>query len=116
MKINVNGTEVTIKWSNRALVNYENITGKSFTDCTTYNDVLVLFYSFILGSTKNTLELKWEDYNDWLDEDHEKALEERRPEAIVDFSEWWTGELERQNILSLELKAEGEEKKNLKDS
>ena len=111
MKINIKDQEVKIRWTSRALVNYENISGKSMTDCTTYNDVLIMFYSFILGSTRNELQLTWNEFNDWLDDDYEKSIEEQRPSVQVEFSNWYINELERQNYLSANMEVVAEEEK-----
>lgn len=112
MKINVKDKEVDLKWTNRGLVNYENISGKSMTDCTSYNDVLIMFYSFLQGSTKNTLQLTWDEFQDWLDDDYEKSIEEKREYVLTAFSNWYVKELERQNFLSANMEvAANDEKK-----
>lgn len=113
MKINIKDQEIEIRWTSRALMNYENLTQKSFTDVKNYNDVMILFYSFILGSTKNTLQLSWNEFCDWIDEDYEKSLSEHRQSVEIEFSSWYTSEIERQSSLSADMAVEvNNEKKN----
>lgn len=77
MEIVMNGKTISLKYSFRALMIYENITQKSFSP-KGLSDVIVFFYSVVVSSSKNTT-LSFDDFMDWLDEN---------PTAVAEFSEW----------------------------
>lgn len=79
MKVKINDREVELKYSFRSFMIYENITGKSFNP-TNLTDILVFFYSTILGSDKSA-ELKFDEFMDLID---------MHPELVTEFSEWLT--------------------------
>lgn len=91
MKINIKNKTVELKYGFRAMLIYEQIQGKSF-EPKTIGDVVVFFYSIVLGSTKD-FSLTYDDFLDWLDDN---------PSAVTDFSLWMqsiadTNSLLRQN-------------------
>ena len=76
MEIVIKNKEVSLKYSFRALMIYENITQKSFNP-KGISDVVVFFYTF-------------DDFIDWLD---------ANPTAISEFSVWLTSVFEAQSGL-----------------
>jgi hypothetical protein len=88
MKITIKGNTVSLKYSFRALMIYENITQKSFNP-KGISDVVVFFYSVVVASTKDTT-LSFDDFIDWLDDN---------ATAINDFSVWLTSVFNAQSGL-----------------
>ena len=79
MEIVIKNKEVSLKYSFRALMIYENITQKSFNP-KGISDVVVFFYAIVVASTKDTT-LSFDDFIDWLDDN---------ATAINEFSVWLT--------------------------
>lgn len=75
----INGKEIKLKYTFRALMIYEKITGESFSG-KGISEILIYFYSTIIASNKD-LTLTFEDFLDWLDDN---------PTALNDFTEWLT--------------------------
>ena len=88
MEIVIKNKEVSLKYSFRALMIYENITQKSFNP-KGISDVVVFFYSVVVASTKDTT-LSFDDFIDWLDDN---------ATAINDFSVWLTSVFNAQSGL-----------------
>ena len=88
MEITIKGNTVSLKYSFRALMIYENITQKSFNP-KGISDVVVFFYSVVVATTKDTT-LSFDDFIDWLDDN---------PTAINDFSVWLTSVFNAQSGL-----------------
>lgn len=59
MKIVIDNKEIELKYSFRALMIYEKITGNSFTNVTGLTEILVFMYSVIISSNKD-LSLTWD--------------------------------------------------------
>lgn len=79
MNITINEKTVSLKYSFRALMIYENITNKSFNP-KGISDVVIFFYSVVIATTKDNT-ITFDDFLDWLDDN---------PTAINDFSVWLT--------------------------
>ena len=77
MEISINNKTITLKYSLRAMMMYENITGGTLTP-SSLTDVITFFYCVVLASTKD-YSLKMEDFIDWLD---------ANPDTINEFGEW----------------------------
>ena len=103
MILKIKDKDVTLKYSFRSLMLYENIQNKSFTPSTT-TDVLVFMYCVIIGSEKD-LDFTFDEFLDMIDEDQT---------LVIKFSEWLTKEINKQNTLSAEEKEEESDKKKLK--
>lgn len=103
MILKIKDKNVTLKYSFRSLMLYENIQNKSFTPSTT-TDVLVFMYCVIIGSEKD-LDFTFDEFLDLVDEDQT---------LVIKFSEWLTKEINKQNTLSAEEKEEESDKKKLK--
>lgn len=101
MTVKIGDREVELKYSFRSLMLYENIQKKSFAPEST-TDVLVYMFCVILGSAKD-IDL---DFNAFLD------IVDETPSLVIEFSNWLTGEINKQNMLSPE--DDSEEKKKVK--
>ena len=88
MEIVIKNKTVSLKYSFRALMIYENITQKNFNP-KGISDVVVFFYSVVVASTKDTT-LSFDDFIDWLDDN---------ATAINDFSVWLTSVFNAQSGL-----------------
>ena len=96
MEIVIKNKEVSLKYSFRALMIYENITQKSFNP-KGISDVVVFFYAIVVASSKDTT-LSFDDFIDWLDDN---------PTAINDFSVWLTSVFTAQSgLVNKEVKPE----------
>ena len=70
-----NGIEYKIKRSNRALMFWEDLTGKSFEDLKgTLTDMLKYFYSVLVVNNRN-FDFTYEDFVD-LTDDNQEAFEQ----------------------------------------
>lgn len=107
MKINIKDHEIELKYSFRALIIFEEITGKTMTTPDTLKDILILFYSIVLASAKGSLQdWTWDNFMDWLDEN---------PEITIEFTQWLKDVLETQNNIT-EKHSKGVEKKTRRKS
>lgn len=88
MKVIVKEKEYELKYSFKALLLFEEITGQSFQPKTT-KDFLIFFYSIIL-SVSGLDDYSWEEFINMIDEE---------PWLINEFSEWITNILVNQNKL-----------------
>ena len=79
MEITIKGNTVSLKYSFRALMIYENITQKSFNP-QGLTDVVTFFFSVVVASAKDTT-LSFDDFIEWLDDN---------PESLNQFSQWLT--------------------------
>lgn len=77
MIVTINKKKITLKYSIRALIMYENITQQDYTH-TNINDTLTLFYCYVLTSAKD-YSLTWDDFLDFIDKDMN---------VIQEFNEW----------------------------
>ena len=82
---------------------YENIQNKSFAPNST-TDVLVYMFCVILSSDKE-LNLTFDEFLDYIDEN---------PKVMVDFSNWLTSEINKEDTLSPKEEEDKEEKKKVK--
>lgn len=73
MKVRIKEQEVTLRYSMRALFQYENITGQSFNP-KTLQDFCTFFYCVLVSSNKD-LDLTFDEFIDFLDEDPSKMSE-----------------------------------------
>jgi hypothetical protein len=103
MEITIKEKTISLKYSFRALMIYENITQKSFNP-KGISDVVIFFYSVVVATTKDTT-LSFDDFLDWMD---------ANPTAINDFSIWLTKVFNAQSgLVGKEIETEGtEEEKN----
>ena len=102
MVVKVNDKEITLRYSFRSLILYENIQKKSFSPETT-TDVLIFMFCVILSSEKD-LDFDFNQFLDMIDEN---------PSLVAEFALWLTKEMDRQNTLSPEEEPK-KVKKNMK--
>lgn len=108
MKVLIKDQEITLKYSFRALIVYEQIMGETLTVPETLQQILVLFYSIVLASSKGTLQdWTWDNFIDWLDDN---------PEKTVEFTQWLKDVLETQNNITEKNAKEVEKKTRRKSS
>lgn len=108
MKVNIKDQEITLKYSFRSLIIFEEITGKTLTVPESLKDILILFYSVILSSAKGSLQdWTWDNFMDWLDEN---------PEITIEFTNWLKDVLETQNGITEKHSKEVEKKTRRKSS
>jgi hypothetical protein len=79
MKININGRDITLKYSFRSMMIYEKITGETFNP-KGLSEILIYFYSTVLASDKEC-NITFDDFIDYTDE---------HPELFNEFSKWLT--------------------------
>ena len=79
MEIVIKNKIVSLKYSFRALMIYENITQKSFNP-QGLTDVITFFFSVVVASAKDTT-LSFDDFLEWLD---------NNPDSLNQFSQWLT--------------------------
>lgn len=89
MKINIKDKEIELKYTIRSLVLFENIMGKPFNPEGTL-DVIVFYLCVLLASDK-TLQLTLDELIEAIDNDNK---------LLVDFSDWLTNEISKQNMMS----------------
>ena len=77
MNININDKEITLKYSLRAMMMYENVTNKTLNP-SGITEVVTFFYCVVLASSID-YSLSFEDFMDWLDEN---------PDTLKEFGEW----------------------------
>ena len=95
MKVNINNKEVELKYSFRSMIIYEKITNESFSP-KGITEIINYFYSTVMASDK-TLELGYEEFIDYLDEN---------PERLTEFNEWLVKVTERNKKIEGEQKGE----------
>ena len=102
MIVRINDKDITLRYSFRSLILYENIQKKSFNPETT-TDVLVFMFCVILSSEKE-LDFNFNQFLDMVDEN---------PNLVTEFAIWLTKEMDKQNTLSPEDESK-KVKKNVK--
>ena len=107
MTLTIKDKEIELKYSFKAMMIFENIKGESFNP-KTVSDIIIFFYSTILGSDRN-LSLEFDDFISWLDDN---------PEKMTEFSNWLSSVVNKNKFISPEMtekeikKAKKESKKN----
>ena len=89
MTIKIKDQEVTLRYSMRAFFQYENITGQSFNP-KSLQDFCTFFYCVVCSSNKD-LDLTFDEFVDYLDED---------PSKMSEFAEWLNSVMQKHNFLS----------------
>lgn len=100
MKIKIKDKEIELKYKIRAIILYENIMNKSFNPQTSL-DVMVFFLCVLLASDK-TLQLTLDELIDTVDDN---------PQILVDFSDWLSNEMTKQNMMSQDIHVEQDDSK-----
>lgn len=105
MTITIRQKQVELRYSMRSLFSYENITGQSFNP-KTLQDFCTFFYCVLCSSNKD-LDITFDEFVDYLDED---------PSKMSEFAEWLGKTMQKNNFLSgqsqeKESKGKGNKKK-----
>lgn len=101
MIINYNNREITLKFSFRADMLFEDATGKTFT-AQSESEWLQYMFCTLVAITKDET-LKFDDFLDWISEN---------PTVFYDFIEWYSDY--QQSVMNLRKKAEPEQKTDSK--
>lgn len=99
MTIKIREQEVTLRYSMRSLFMFERVANKSFNP-TTIEDFCTFFYCVLCSSNKD-LDLTFDEFVDYLDED---------PSKMNEFAEWLSKTIQKSNFLSGA--AQSQEKEN----
>lgn len=97
MTITIDNKEIDLRYSFRALMIYEKIADKSFTNVSGLTEILIFFYSVILGSDSE-MNLTWDQFIDWLD---------NNPNMLTEFTSWLNDVMNKNNYIT---NPNGEEK------
>ena len=89
MKVRIKEQEVELRYSMRSLFMYENITGQSFNP-KSLQDFCTFFYCVVCSSNKD-LDLTFDEFIDFLDED---------PSKMNEFAEWLSKTMQKSSFLS----------------
>ncbi len=101
MIINYNNKEITLKFSFRSDMLFEDATGKTFT-AQNESEWLQYFFCTLVAITKDET-LKFDDFLDWISEN---------PTVFYDFIEWYSDY--QQSVMNLRKKAEPEQQTDSK--
>ena len=89
MTIKIREQEVELRYSMRSLFMFERVANKNFNP-TTIEDFCTFFYCVLCSSNKD-LDLTFDEFVDFLDED---------PSKINEFAEWLSNTMQKTNFLS----------------
>lgn len=89
MKVTIKEQEITLKYSLRSLFIYEQKSGESFSP-RNLEQYCLYFYCVVMSSNRD-LDLTFDDFIDFLDED---------PSKITEFAEWLSNVMMKNNFLS----------------
>ena len=77
MQITLNKKKITLKYTLRAMMMYENMTQKSFSP-NTITDVITFMYCVVIASSKD-YSITFDQFIDYIDE---------HPETMTKFADW----------------------------
>ena len=77
MQITLNKKKITLKYTLRAMMMYENMTQKSFSP-NTITDVITFMYCVVIASSKD-YSITFDQFIDYIDE---------HPDTMTKFAEW----------------------------
>ena len=101
MIVNINNKEITLKYTFRAMMIYENISEKSF-EPKGVTEFIIFFYSTVMASDKD-FEMSLEEFINWLDEHNDQ---------LINFIKWIQSTIATNNYLSMKVENEDGEKKS----
>lgn len=101
MKITIKGKDVTMRYSMRSMMIYENIMQQNFNP-KGITEILTFFYCCVLASCKD-INLTFDEFIDWIDEN---------PEAIVEFNEWLASVVNKNSYIRKKAEDGGDDSKN----
>ena len=91
MLLKIDNKEITLKYTLRGYMIFEQVTNHSFNGVG-MSDFVILFYSMLMASDKE-LTITFDDFIDYLDEN---------PQLMGEFSEWISANIAKQTKLSPE--------------
>lgn len=100
MKVRIKEQEITLKYSMRSLFLYEQKSGESFSP-RNLEQYCLYFYCVVCSSNKD-LDLTFDEFIDFLDED---------PSKITEFAEWLSKTMQKNSFLSGAAQFQEEESK-----
>ena len=89
MFITINNYNIELKYSFRAMMIYEKITGESFNP-KGITELMIYLYSIILASSKD-ITLSFDDFMNWIDEN---------PTVLNEFTVWLTSIINKNKVFS----------------
>ena len=89
MNIIINNQSIELKYTFRAMMIYEKITGEAFNP-KGITELMIYLYSIILASAKD-ISLSFDDFMNWIDEN---------PTVLNDFTIWITSIISRNSLFS----------------
>ena len=104
MKVTIKQQEVELRYSMRALFQYESITGQSFNP-KTLQDFCTFFYCVLVSSNKD-LDLTFDDFID--------EVIDPNPQVMNQFAEWLSNTMAKNNFLSNATQSKEKESKGNK--
>lgn len=104
MTITIRQTEITLKYSMRALFTYEKISGQSFNP-KTLEDFCTFFYCVVCSSNKD-LDLTFDEFID--------EVIDPQPELMNQFASWLSSTMQKNSFLSNAAQSQEKESKGNK--
>ena len=104
MTIKIREQEVKLRYSMRALFQYENITGQSFNP-KTLQDFCTFFYCVVCSSNKD-LDLTFDDFID--------EVIDPNPQVMNEFAQWLNSTMQKSSFLSNAAQSQEKESKGNK--
>lgn len=101
MTITIRQTEITLKYSMRALFQYENITGQTFNP-KTLQDFCTFFYCVLVSSNKD-IDLTFDEFID--------EVIDPQPELLNQFAQWLSNVMMKNSFLSNSAQSQEKESK-----
>ena len=98
MNVTIHNREINLRYSFRAMMIYEKITGTSFNP-KGITEIMIYFYSTILASDKD-ISLTFEEFMNWVDEN---------PTVFNEYSVWLTSTLTKNSVMNEESDGSGED-------
>lgn len=89
MVVEIDNKTTQLKYTFRAYIIYEEITGNSFIP-SGYKELVTLFYSVYMASNKESL-ITFDAFIDWLDDN---------PHQLTEFGKWLTENIEKNKSLT----------------
>ena len=100
MKVRIKEQEITLKYSMRSLFLYEQKSGESFSP-RNLEQYCLYFYCVVMSSNRD-LDLTFDDFIDFLDED---------PSKITEFVEWLSNVMMKSSFISNSTQSQEKESK-----
>lgn len=103
MDINIKGKDITLRYTMRALMMFEQVKGEMFS-LKTLTDQFLLFYCMLVCSTKENIQLSFEEFTDLLDDD---------PTLYMKFGQFMEEEATHRQLFPEKKESEGDSKKKV---